>query len=71
MDTMTSSDTAWTSQYSDLKDVSGADELKVPECGERFMTLMVTITGMHNAKTTYKSYLSNERDDSNSFKMSM
>ena len=45
MDAMTSSDTAWLSQYSDIKDITEADELKVPECGESFMTLMVTITG--------------------------
>ena len=47
MDAMTSSDTAWQSQYSDMKDIAEADELKVPECGESFMTLMVTITGIH------------------------
>ena len=45
MDAMTSSDTAWLSQYFDIKDITEADELKVPECGESFMTLMVTIMG--------------------------
>ena len=42
VDAMMSSPTAWQSQYRDIADV---DELKVPECGESFMTLMLTITG--------------------------
>ena len=42
MDAMLSSPTAWQSQYKDIADV---DELKVSECGETFMTLMLTITG--------------------------
>lgn len=41
MDLMLSSLTAWQSQYKDISDV---DELKVPECGESFITLMLTIT---------------------------
>lgn len=41
VDAMMSSPTAWRSQYRDIADV---DELKVPECGESFMTLMLTIT---------------------------
>jgi len=42
LDAMMSSRTAWESQYRNIADV---DELKVPECGESFMTLMLTITG--------------------------
>ena len=42
MDDMLSSPTAWHSQYKDIADV---DDRKVPECGEAFMTLMLTITG--------------------------
>ena len=57
MDAMTSSDTAWMSQYSDIKDMTEADELKVPECGESFMTLMVTITGTFIVSTfTHKKW---------------
>ncbi|XP_041364407.1 RAD50-interacting protein 1-like [Gigantopelta aegis] len=41
IDAMLSSPTAWLSQYKDIVDV---DELKVPECGESFMTLLTTIT---------------------------
>ncbi|XP_060066589.1 RAD50-interacting protein 1-like [Ylistrum balloti] len=41
MDIMLSSPSAWQSQYKDIADV---DELKVPECGESFITLMLTIT---------------------------
>ncbi|KAL3877501.1 hypothetical protein ACJMK2_035200 [Sinanodonta woodiana] len=41
LDFMMSSSTAWKSQYKDIADV---DEMKVPECGESFMTLMLTIT---------------------------
>ncbi|XP_060571734.1 RAD50-interacting protein 1-like [Ruditapes philippinarum] len=41
LDGMMSSPTAWDSQYRHIADV---DELKVPECGESFMTLMLTIT---------------------------
>ena len=40
---MFSAPSAWLSQYKDITDV---DELKVPECGESFVTLMSTITGM-------------------------
>lgn len=42
MDAMLESVTAWQSQYKDLSDL---DDSKVPECGESFMTLMITITG--------------------------
>ena len=42
MDAMLTSPTAWQSQYKDITDV---DDVKVPECGESFMTLMLTITG--------------------------
>ncbi|XP_048248594.1 RAD50-interacting protein 1-like [Haliotis rufescens] len=41
IEAMLSSPTAWQSQYRDIADV---DELKVPECGESFMTLLLTIT---------------------------
>lgn len=43
MDAMLSSATAWQSQYRDMS--VEADDMKVPECGESFMTLMLTITG--------------------------
>ena len=43
MDAMLSSGSAWHSQY---KDITDADDNKVPECGESFMTLMLTITGI-------------------------
>ena len=39
---MMSSPTAWESQYRIIADV---DDMKVPECGESFMTLMLTMTG--------------------------
>ena len=39
---MLSSSIAWQSQYKDISDV---DDLKVPESGEAFLTLMLTITG--------------------------
>ena len=42
MDNMLASDTAWHSQY---KDIADADDNKLPECTENFITLMVTITG--------------------------
>ncbi|OWF50906.1 RAD50-interacting protein 1-like [Mizuhopecten yessoensis] len=41
MDVTLASPSAWQSQYKDIADV---DELKVPECGESFITLMLTIT---------------------------
>ena len=37
-----SSESAWQWQY---KDVAEADELRIPECGEAFLTLMLTMTG--------------------------
>jgi len=42
LDALFSSPMVWQSQYKDLSDV---DEMKVPECGESFITLMLTITG--------------------------
>uniref|UniRef100_A0A8C5G4X7 RAD50 interactor 1 n=1 Tax=Gouania willdenowi TaxID=441366 RepID=A0A8C5G4X7_GOUWI len=42
MDSMLSSENAWSSQY---KDVSDLDELKAPDCAETFMTLLQVITG--------------------------
>ncbi|XP_072036444.1 RAD50-interacting protein 1-like isoform X2 [Amphiura filiformis] len=41
MDTILESSMAWCSQYKDMAD---ADELKVPECVESFMTLILVIT---------------------------
>ncbi|XP_021575108.1 RAD50-interacting protein 1 isoform X2 [Carlito syrichta] len=41
MDSMLSSEAAWVSQYKDITDV---DELKVPDCAETFMTLLLVIT---------------------------
>ncbi|XP_053572533.1 RAD50-interacting protein 1 [Bombina bombina] len=41
MDSMLSSEAAWTSQYKDISDV---DEMKVPDCAETFMTLLLVIT---------------------------
>ncbi|XP_062567477.1 RAD50-interacting protein 1-like [Saccostrea cucullata] len=41
MDALLSSSTAWESQYKNIADI---DTLKVPECGESFITLMSTIT---------------------------
>ena len=43
MDTMFESETSWQSQYKDVS--TDIDDMKVPECGESFMTLMTTITG--------------------------
>uniref|UniRef100_A0A3B3ZZV7 RAD50-interacting protein 1 n=1 Tax=Periophthalmus magnuspinnatus TaxID=409849 RepID=A0A3B3ZZV7_9GOBI len=41
VDSMLSSEGAWTSQYKDISDV---DELKAPDCAETFMTLLQVIT---------------------------
>ncbi|XP_077980445.1 RAD50-interacting protein 1-like [Glandiceps talaboti] len=41
IESLLSSPNAWTSQYKDISDV---DELKVPESGENFMTLLSVIT---------------------------
>ncbi|XP_061874958.1 RAD50-interacting protein 1 isoform X2 [Colius striatus] len=41
MDSMLSSEAAWISQYKDISDV---DEMKVPDCAETFMTLLLVIT---------------------------
>ncbi|KAM4678207.1 RAD50-interacting protein 1 isoform 1-T2 [Discoglossus pictus] len=41
MDSMLSAEAAWTSQYKDISDV---DEMKVPDCAETFMTLLLVIT---------------------------
>ncbi|XP_049639157.1 RAD50-interacting protein 1 [Suncus etruscus] len=41
MDSMLSSEAAWISQYKDIADV---DEMKVPDCAETFMTLLLVIT---------------------------
>ncbi|MGH0146996.1 UNVERIFIED_CONTAM: hypothetical protein FKN15_009128 [Acipenser sinensis] len=42
MDSMLSSEGAWSSQYKDISDV---DEMKAPDCAETFMTLLLVITG--------------------------
>ncbi|KAG9490011.1 hypothetical protein GDO78_005755 [Eleutherodactylus coqui] len=41
MDSMLSSEAAWSSQYKDISDV---DEMKFPDCAETFMTLLLVIT---------------------------
>ncbi|RXM94376.1 RAD50-interacting protein 1 [Acipenser ruthenus] len=41
MDSMLSSEAAWSSQYKDISDV---DEMKAPDCAETFMTLLLVIT---------------------------
>ncbi|XP_006925439.1 RAD50-interacting protein 1 [Pteropus alecto] len=41
MDSTLSSEAAWISQYKDITDV---DEMKVPDCAETFMTLLLVIT---------------------------
>lgn len=41
MDSALSSEAAWISQYKDITDV---DEMKVPDCAETFMTLLLVIT---------------------------
>nr|XP_019600937.1 PREDICTED: RAD50-interacting protein 1 isoform X1 [Rhinolophus sinicus] len=41
MDSMLSSEAAWISQYKDITDV---DDMKVPDCAETFMTLLLVIT---------------------------
>ena len=43
MDGMLSSDSRWHCQYENISDI---DESKVSECGEIFMTLMMTVTGI-------------------------
>ena len=43
MDSMLSDTNAWQSQYNEMgKDI---DDLKVPQCGESFITLVLTMTG--------------------------
>ena len=44
---MLSSEAAWISQYKDITDV---DEMKVPDCAETFMTLLLVITGKYSLK---------------------
>ncbi|CAH7473404.1 Rint1 [Phodopus roborovskii] len=41
MDSLLSSEAVWVSQYKDITDV---DEMKVPDCAEVFMTLLLVIT---------------------------
>ena len=43
MDAMLSSPTRWSCQYQEVADI---DELKLSECGEAFMILMSTLTGL-------------------------
>lgn len=54
MDSMLSSPTAWNSQYKDITDV---DDLKVSECGESFMMLLLTITGQPFIYFPYMLYM--------------
>ncbi|XP_030071978.1 RAD50-interacting protein 1 [Microcaecilia unicolor] len=49
MDSMLSSEAAWMSQYKDITDV---DEMKVPDCAETFMTLLVVITDRYKGLPT-------------------
>ena len=44
MDAMLSDVNAWQSQYADVGDDID-DELKVPQCGESFVTLVSAMTG--------------------------
>uniref|UniRef100_T1IUF6 RAD50-interacting protein 1 n=1 Tax=Strigamia maritima TaxID=126957 RepID=T1IUF6_STRMM len=46
MDTIMSSDIAWKFRFQDGDDL---DDLKVPECGENFMTLILTITDRYKS----------------------
>lgn len=46
MDSTLSSEAAWISQYKDITDV---DEMKVPDCAETFMTLLLVITGKYKS----------------------
>lgn len=55
MDSTLSSEAAWISQYKDITDV---DEMKVPDCAETFMTLLLVITGK------YKSFCFKSTDSS-------
>ncbi|KAK6169188.1 hypothetical protein SNE40_020286 [Patella caerulea] len=54
IDGMLTSPSAWLSQYKDITDV---DELKVPECAESFMTLLLTITDRYKPLPTPASQL--------------
>ncbi|XP_034375632.1 RAD50-interacting protein 1 isoform X2 [Arvicanthis niloticus] len=49
MDSMLSSEAAWVSQYKDITDV---DEMKVPDCAEVFMTLLLVITDRYKSLPT-------------------
>ncbi|XP_069764377.1 RAD50-interacting protein 1 isoform X3 [Narcine bancroftii] len=49
MDSVLSSETAWTSQYKDIMDV---DEMKAPDCAETFMTLLLVITDRYKGLPT-------------------
>ncbi|XP_066210428.1 RAD50-interacting protein 1-like isoform X1 [Saccopteryx leptura] len=46
MDSMLSSEAAWISQYKDITDM---DEMKVPDCAETFMTLLLVITDRYKS----------------------
>ncbi|XP_078409312.1 RAD50-interacting protein 1 isoform X1 [Cetorhinus maximus] len=49
MDSVLSSEAAWTSQYKDIADV---DEMKAPDCAETFMTLLLVITDRYKGLPT-------------------
>lgn len=42
MESVLSSSSAWLPKY---KDVASTDDTRIPECAERFMTLLAVITG--------------------------
>lgn len=58
MDAMLSSEAAWISQYKDITDV---DEMKVPDCAETFMTLLLVITGNYKISSIWSWLLNNSR----------
>ncbi|XP_044132702.1 RAD50-interacting protein 1 [Bufo gargarizans] len=54
MDSMLSSEAAWSSQYKDISDV---DEMKFPDCAETFMTLLLVITDRYKNLPTAEKKL--------------
>lgn len=45
MDTLLESESAWHLQYGEA--MTDVDDLRVPECTEAFMTLMLVVTGLY------------------------
>lgn len=64
MDSMLSSEAAWISQYKDITDV---DEMKVPDCAETFMTLLLVITGNINLQALLLFVMNSEKTSANRF----